>query len=281
MYEKKNNNNNNKKKQQKKNKKKTNKQKTTTKQNKKNKTTTTTTTTTTRQSLDKYRNLPILQHLVGKLFPHNTEWPGLLLLMGSCQNTVYISSLKYTEIVHVIAISSLILQLQWPSFWGFFLSFFFLYMNNKVCEKADSCQCVQNEYVSPAAGLNRTLKSLNTCEKATCVCVCVCVYVCMYTLEGIPALLDVGSPPTCHKARGVNCHKSGHHTPHDQQTYGKKNFPKNWCGLMWVSNHMLVTNSGRTSVTVRVWTAMRKKSLSGGRENRRKLVRCTDKPKQT
>ena len=48
----------------------------------------------------------------GQLFPHSIEWPGNLLLMDSCQNTVYISSLKYTGIVHVTAISSLILQLQ-------------------------------------------------------------------------------------------------------------------------------------------------------------------------
>ena len=47
----------------------------------------------------------------GQFFLHNTEWPGHLLLMGSFQNIVYISSLKYTGIVHVNAISSLILQL--------------------------------------------------------------------------------------------------------------------------------------------------------------------------
>ena len=48
------------------------------------------------------------------------------------------------------------------------------------------------------------------------------MYVCMY-VEGILALL--GSPPTCHKATGVNCHKSGHYTPHDQHMI-KKNSPK-------------------------------------------------------
>ena len=50
---------------------------------------------------------------------------------------------------------------------------------------------------------------------------------------------------------------------------------------MWVSNHMLVTNSGHASVTVGVCTSMRKKSPSGGKEKHSKLVRGTDKPKQT
>ena len=62
----------------------------------------------------------------------------------------------------------------------------------------------------PAVGLNPTLKSLNTCEKA--------MFVCMY-VEGIPTLL--GSPSICHRARGVNCHKSGHCTPHDQHMVKK------------------------------------------------------------
>ena len=48
-------------------------------------------------------------------------------------------------------------------------------------------------------------------------------------------------------------------------------------GLMWVSDHMLVTNSGRASVTVRVCTWMQKKSPSEGKENRSKLVRWTDR----
>ena len=39
----------------------------------------------------------------GQLFTHTTEWPGHLLLIGSCQNTVYISSLKCIGIVHLIS----------------------------------------------------------------------------------------------------------------------------------------------------------------------------------
>ena len=46
-------------------------------------------------------------------------------------------------------------------------------------------------------------------------------------VEGIPALL--GSPPTCHKAKGVNCHKSGHYTPHDQHMV--KNIPQKTGGV--------------------------------------------------
>ena len=53
-------------------------------------------------SLVKYKNLPILQHFTS-FFSHNTEWPGHLLLMGSCQNTAYISSLKCIGIVHLIS----------------------------------------------------------------------------------------------------------------------------------------------------------------------------------
>ena len=73
----------------------------------------------------------------GQLFPHNTERSEHLLLMGSCQNTVYISSLKYTGIVHVIAISFLFFIDEW------------YFIAPKLCEKADLCQCMQNEYVSP------------------------------------------------------------------------------------------------------------------------------------
>ena len=54
----------------------------------------------------------------GQFFPHNTERSEHLLLMGNCQNTVYISTLKYTGIVHVIAISFFQLQC--------FFIFFFL-----------------------------------------------------------------------------------------------------------------------------------------------------------
>ena len=95
-------------------------------------------------------------------------------------------------------------------------------------------------------------------------------------VEGGPALL--GSLPTSHKARGVNCHKSGHYTPHDQHMV--KISPK-LVGLTWVSNHTLVTNGGRASVTVGVCTLTQKKSPSGGKETHSKLARYTDKPKQT
>ena len=57
-------------------------------------------------------------------FPPQYWVPGHLLPMCSFQNTVYISSLKYTGIVNVIAISSLILQLQWPLVWCFFFFVF-------------------------------------------------------------------------------------------------------------------------------------------------------------
>ena len=60
--------------------------------------------------------------------------------------------------------------------------------------------------------------------------------------------------------------------------WSKKNPPKNRWGLMWVSNHTLVTNSGRASVTsVPVCTSMRTKSPSAGRENSSKLIRRRDK----
>ena len=52
---------------------------------------------------------------------------------------------------------------------------------------------------------------------------------------------------------------------------------ENWWGLMCVSIHTLVTNSGRASVTIGVCTWMRKKSPRAGRENRSKLVRCTER----
>ena len=77
------------------------------------------------------------------------------------------------------------------------------------------------------------------------------MYVCMY-VEGISALLD--SPPTCYKARDINCHKSGHCTSHVQRMVKKT--PQNWWDLMWVSNHILITNSGRASVTVGVCTSV-------------------------
>ena len=80
-------------------------------------------------------------------------------------------------------------------------------------------------------------------------------------VEGIPALL--GSPPFCHRARGVNCHKSGHYTPHDQHMV---KISKNWWGLMWVSNHTLVTNSGRASVrSESVLHCGRRARMAGGR----------------
>ena len=63
----------------------------------------------------------------------------------------------------------------------------------------------------------------------------------------------------------------GRYTPHDQ--YNDPKLP-NTGGLMWVSNHKLVTNSGRASVMVGVCTLM---NLSAGKENHSKLVRRTDR----
>ena len=103
----------------------------------------------------------------------------------------------------------------------------------------------QHTYLSVPSSNGTHLRKACSATKILYVCVWMGVCVCM-NVEGIPALL--GSPPTCHKARGVNYVTwSGHYIPHDQ--YIVKRLPQNWWGLMWVSNHMLVMNSGRVSVT--------------------------------
>ena len=79
----------------------------------------------------------------------------------------------------------------------------------------------------------------------------------------------------------VECNLKGLDTTHLMTNTRQKKSHKTWRDFMWVSNHSLVTNSGRASVTVGVCISVRKKSPSVGRENHKKFVRCTDRTDKT